>query len=184
MMTTYSIPEIEERLAQVRDQIVRTVDALSDERLFAGSDQSWSAADYLKHLILAVKPFAKGLALPREQLLQMFERPSAPSRSYEAFAAAYHDLIAAGARAELVPTVMPTGYRMPEGVTDVRAYLLETWQDANARLLKALQGWTEGDLDAYQMPHPAVGMATIREMLYFTLLHNTLHGADIAGKAG
>ncbi|MBK8026326.1 MAG: DinB family protein [Chloroflexi bacterium] len=184
-MTDYSIPEIEEKLREVRDRIAGLIQTLPDERFFTGSAQDWSAADYVKHLILGIKPFAKGLGLPRERLQAMFERPDRPSRSYEDLVAAYEDVLAAGGRAELVPTVMPTGYRMPEGIAggaDESAYLLDTWQDSNERVFTALRGWTDDDIDAYQMPHPAVGMATLREWLYFMHFHNQLHAGDIARK--
>jgi len=37
-----------------------------------GTPQAWSAASYLKHLILSVKPLTKALALPQQSIRNMF----------------------------------------------------------------------------------------------------------------
>ncbi len=56
---------------------------------------------------------------------------------------------------------------------------MQTWNESNQRLFDALQNWEEADLDRYQVPHPAIGPITMREMLFFTLHHNSLHWRDI-----
>lgn len=179
-MTRYSIPEITARLRQSSDSISENAATMPEARFFAGTDEDWSAANYLKHLILVVKPFAKGLTMPREVLVRMFGTSAAPSRSYDEVVEQYRAVLATGLGAQNVPGVMPTGYRMPEGVTDERAYLVETWQDAVQRVFTALDSWTEDELDHYQMLHPAIRKATIREMLYFNIYHNEIHRDDIA----
>lgn len=176
----YTIPEMKAQLEQVRDELIRVVETMPEDRFFEGSETDWSAADYLKHLILAVKPFAKGLGFPPEQLERRFGKPENPSRSYEEFAVAYDTILASGVRAEMMPSILPAGYRVPEDVTDERAYLVATWRDAHERLFTAMDGWDEATLDQYQLPHPAVGNATLREMLYFTMHHNKMHTNDIA----
>jgi hypothetical protein len=44
--------------------------------------------------------------------------------------------------------------------------------DAFAR---ALERWSDRALDRYRLPHPLLGKLTVREMAYFTLLHNVHH---------
>jgi len=39
--------------------------------------------------------------------------------------------------------------------------------------------WSETDLDTHQFQHAALGMITVREVLFFTIFHNTLHWNDI-----
>jgi len=75
--------------------------------------------------------------------------------------------------------VTPITFRIPEGVTDVKAYLVELWQTTHANLVTALADWSEDALDRYQLPHPALNVISIREMLFFTLHHNTVHWGDI-----
>lgn len=180
---TYSKAQIIDHLQQIHQSIRQTVADMPEDKLFAGTTEQWSPADYLKHLIIANKPFAKGLMMPHDQLGEMFGKSDNGSMSYDELVGIYQNLINEGLRAELAPSVTPVNYRMPEGVTDVKTYLIETWDDANQRIVNALEGWSEDDLDTYRTPHPAIGVITVREMLYFTIHHNRLHGNDIANGA-
>ena len=89
-----------------------------------------------------------------------------------------------GMKAEEYERVTPMFYRFPEGTVNARVFLLQSWEDANQRLIAATNGWTESELDTLQMPHPAIGMVTLREMLFFTIYHNTLHWHDIQHAGG
>ena len=180
---TYSKTQIIDQLQQIHQLIHQTVADMPEEKLFAGTETQWSPADYLKHLIIANKPFAKGLMMPHDQLGEMFGKSDNGSMSYDDLVAIYQKMIDEGLRAELAPSVTPVNYRIPEGVTDVKTYLIETWDDANQRIINALEGWSEDELDTYRVIHPAIGAITVREMLYFTIHHNRLHGNDIANGA-
>jgi hypothetical protein len=180
MMTSpHTKSQLIEQLSQVQRGVAETVQAMSASQFTSGTDEAWSAANYLKHLILSVKPFAKAIGLPPAQLQRMFGKPERPSMSYDELVVRYQERIADGVRAEDFERVTPASYRMPEGVENEQEYLLKTWNDSNRRLFDALQRWDEADLDRYQVPHAALGTITVREMLFFTLHHNTLHWRDI-----
>ena len=185
MTDPYTKAELIAQLTLTQQQVHNDIAAMTDAQFDAGSDQSWSAAGYLKHLILSVKPVAKAINLPPERLLSMFGQAENPSRTYGEVMAAYQARLAEGIRAEDFDRVTPGFYRFPEGVTDEKTYLTQTWDESNTRLLAALEQWDEVTLDSHQMPHPAIGMITVREMLFFTLFHNRLHTQDIrqAGRA-
>jgi len=110
----------------------------------------------------------------------LFGKSENASMTYDKLVAIYQKMIDEGLRAEFAPSVTPVNYRMPEGITNIKTYLVETWDDANQRVVSALENWSEEDLDVYRLPHPAIGAITVREMLYFTVHHNRLHGNDIA----
>ena len=171
--------EVIEYLQQVQRSVHDDIAAMTEAQFNAGSDQSWSAAGYLKHLILSIKPVAKAIKLPQERLQSMFGQPEKPSRTYAEVMAAYQARLAEGIRAEDFDRVTPGFYRFPEVITDEKTYLTQTWDESNERLLAALEQWDEVTLDSHQMPHPAIGMITVREMLFFTLFHNRLHAQDI-----
>lgn len=171
--------QIIEQLTSVRDGVAATVQSITPEQFDNGTAQAWSAASYLKHLILSVKPFAKAMNLPKEQLNKMFDKPDRPSHTFEELTAMYKQRLAEGIRAEDFDAVTPVTYRMPEGVENVKDYLVDVWNDSNNRVLTALESWDESELDTYQLPHPAVGLITMREMLFFTVYHNNLHWRDI-----
>jgi uncharacterized damage-inducible protein DinB len=179
MNMPHSKTELIAQIREVEAALADTVAGLSAEQFDQDAPDAWSAAGYLKHMILSTKPFAKALALPREQMQSMFGQPDHASRNYEELVAAYKQRLDDGIRAEDFNAVTPVAYRLPEGTEDVQAYLLEVWHDAHNRLWQALENWSDEDLDRYQLPHPALGLITLREMLFFTLHHNTLHWHDI-----
>ncbi|HVU11259.1 MAG TPA: DinB family protein [Phototrophicaceae bacterium] len=171
--------EIVAQLRQVQQGISQTAQAIPTAQFFQGTAEAWSPCDYLKHLLLAVKPFAKGLNYPPEQIGTLFGVPDHPSRSFAEVGAVYQAQLSRGLRAEDVPNMLPVGYRMPEGVTDVQIYLIESWNDAHVKLYAGLSHWSEADLDSHQFNHAALGLMTVREILFFTIYHNTMHWHDI-----
>jgi hypothetical protein len=176
--------EIIEQLASVQTHVTTDIGRMSEAQFCNGSAESWSAADYLKHLLLSIKPMTKAMGFPAEVLEKQFDRSGRPSRTYAEVMSAYKKRLDEGIRAEDYDRVVPVFYRFPEGTTDERAYLVQSWNETHQRLITETQGWSEDDLDSLQMPHPAVGMITLREMLFFTIFHNTLHWHDMQHAAG
>ena len=166
-------------LSEVQAGLDSTVQAQSAEQFNRGTETDWSPSDYLKHLLLSNKPFVKGLGKPKEFLESAFGLIDRPLLSFDDVVAEYASKIAGGVRAEDSPTVVPVAFRMPEDVQDSQAYLREMWNATHANLVKTLEDWSEDDLDRYQIPHPVLGMISIREMLFFTLHHNRIHWGDI-----
>lgn len=171
--------ELVAHLDEVGRDITATVEGLSESAFHRETATEWSASGYLQHLILSVKPLAKALALPPEQKQAMFGLPDHLSRTYQEVVDLYWTSLPAILPDDIPNPLGPTSYRFPEGVQDQKVYLTQTWADACTRLAAALAPLSEEDLDAYQLPHPAMGLITLREMLCFTHFHNTLHWGDI-----
>ncbi|HEX2908502.1 MAG TPA: DinB family protein [Phototrophicaceae bacterium] len=168
-----------ERLQRVQQTISDTVQGLSPAQFVTGTDTAWSAAGYLKHLILSIQPIARVVSRSAEQLRRRFGQPDRPALTYAEVVAAYRKRLDEGVRAEDYDAVVPSALLLPDGLENEQPYLLETWYDLHTKLLGAIENWNETDLDTCQLPHPALGILTIRELLFFTLYHNTLHGRDI-----
>lgn len=185
MSHPHSKADLIAQLKEVQRSLTASVETISPERFDLSDGTEWSAASYLKHLILSNKPFVRGLGLPKEQLAGMFGQAERPSRTYGELTEQYGTLTTTGGvRAEDYTNVTPVSYRMPEGVTDEQAHLVEVWNTTHDKLYQQLETWSEEDLDAHQLPHPALGVLTIREMLFFTLYHNALHTRDIQRVGG
>ncbi len=167
-------------LEVAKNDVTTVSSALTEEQFLAEHGDTWSAANYLKHLIMSVKPFARALELPPEKMGKTFGQPENGSRTYDEVVSFYKDRLAEGLKAEMAPDFTPDNFRLPEDMgASLQTYLIETWQDGNERLLKNIGTWDEADLDQYQLPHPALGTLTLREMCFFTIYHNGLHGQDI-----
>lgn len=172
--------DVMDALRPVQRGLAETVATMPRDHFERPIDEGlWSPDFYLRHLILSSKPFVRVLEMRPDGARRLFPPPERPSMSYAELVNLYETKLAEGVRAEAVPQVTPDGYRFPDDVTDRQAFLLRTWNDTGDRLSAALDQWSESDLDAIQIPHPAIGMLTVREMLFFTLHHNTLHWGDI-----
>ncbi len=184
MSNPQSQKEIIEQIVHIQQGVSNDVKRLSDKQFINGTTESWSVANYLKHLLLSVKPVAKALSLPADRLQAQFGLAKHPSRTYTELVKAYQKRLDEGMKAEDYERVTPTFYRFPEGTVNARDFLMQSWDEANQRLINATNGWTETELDTLQMPHPAIGMVTLREMLFFTVYHNALHWRDIQAAGG
>jgi hypothetical protein len=171
--------EILVELQNVQQRVVQIIAGMDVAQFSKPNAENWSPADHIKHLLMSIKPFAKAMMMPREQMTGMFGTASRPPMSFDELVKLYNDRIKDGLRAENTPSVTPESYRFAENTPDVQTYLIEQWNSANERLSAVVKDWTEADLDQYQLPHPAIGMMTLREMLFFTVYHNRIHGQQI-----
>lgn len=176
--------EIIQQIEAISHGVSNTIGQMAAEQFTTGTESSWSAESYLKHLLLSIKPLAKAIHFPAEQLQKMFGLSERPSRTYAEVVAAYQKRLNEGIRAEDFSPVTPMVYRFPDGVSDQHGYLLQSWAESNAKLVKGIGSHTETELDSLQMPHPAIGTITMREILFFTIFHNDLHWRDIQHAGG
>lgn len=140
--------------------------------LFAPLGDAWSPADNVRHLIKSNRPVAQALKIPKLFLLLRFGFARRPSRSYSALKATYHEALGSGLKAgSFAASSIPVDQQTDERREQELAKLSQTFSDLSA----AVQGWSEGALDRLRLPHPGLGLLTVREMLLFTLYHNTHH---------
>ncbi|MFC4638506.1 DinB family protein [Deinococcus hohokamensis] len=150
-------------LLLARSAVSEFVRGLSVAQFNEGSAARWSPAHHLDHLCRSNAPVAAAMAVP-DRL------PRVPDdRRSRTFAALYADY-----QARLAEGVQATGRFVPEPSGDLAAGLAE-YQDGLDALHAQAQTWPETDLETLAMPHPVLGLLTVREMLYFTLAHNLHH---------
>lgn len=144
-------------------------------------DRSWSPAQNVLHLISAIKPVVMALRLPRFLPRLLFGKFNAPSRHYDNIVELYQKVLAEGGQAsgKYLPKPVPT----PSDPVNYQRTKVSTLTATIQSLAKALEPWTEQDLDRIQLPHPLLGKLTVREMLFFTLYHLGHHKDKVAGKA-
>ncbi len=134
--------------------------------------EKWSPADHVRHLAKSSRPVGMALGLPRFVLRLRFGRAKDPSRALSVLREAYLVRLAEGVTAG---RFTPTPRAIPvDGATD-REKMLAEWNAADENLARRMAAWSEQDLDHYVLPHPALGRLTVREMLLFTLYHNSHH---------
>ena len=165
--TLFTKEQLVLRFSQDVALTVFTSAKFSEAQFFAPRLGKWSAAEQVKHLSLAAKPLVLALRLPRLVLSLLFGKAKKGSRSYEAIVSLYESKLKAGAKA--------TGDYIPQATQQTQEQLTNEFRCYYEKLAAGVATWREADLDTYRLPHPIIGKLTIREMMYFTLYHQTHH---------
>ena len=154
--------------------------SISQDEFFEAPQGIWSPAGNLVHLIKSVSPIGRALGVPKAALRLRFGKAKHASRSLAEVRAAYMVFVAAG-KAISTPEYEP---QVVENTQAEQQKIFEKWQQKNESLAAGIAGWSEEDLDFYQLPHPLIGNLTMREMLLFTLYHNMHHVNDVSRLIG
>jgi hypothetical protein len=150
--------------------------SLSPDEFVHRVGTAWTPGEHLQHLNIAVSAVARGLSMSPWLLRLRFGRAREPSRSFVRVRDDYRARLAAGAGASgrFVP---PREELAPDQRSGRQAESLARWRRVNARLVAALQHWSELNLDRVRLPHPILGKLTAREMVLFTIYHGQHHVA-------
>ena len=132
----------------------------------------WAPADQVRHLTRAIRAVNQGIKLPRVALFVLFGPSRRASRRFDVLAADYKAALARGGRAgRFTPPAVEATQQTAAGRTRIMAHHAA----AIEAFARALARWSDRALDRYRLPHPLLGKLTVREMAYFTLLHNVHH---------
>jgi len=157
---------------QVNKDVADFFLAIPAEKFYTHPMDVWSARDNLDHLNKSVCPVATALGLPKILPSVLFGKAKKPSRNFEEIRETYQAALAQGGKAG--------GKFLPDKADELskteKEELLKKWQKVSDKLVSVLNDkWSEKDLDTYTLPHPLLGKMTVREILLFTLYHNTHH---------
>lgn len=152
-------------------------DSVDDKRFFDSSAGKWSIAENLIHLSKSAKAVHKGLVNGSAALLTFFGAANAPSQDYDAVVERYRVALAAG-------LIAPSSFVAQSSLDDTRASVLDRYALEHKTLVESLHAYSEEELDQAQLPHPALGNMTVREMLYFMVYHIGHHQKAIERLVG
>ena len=165
-------PELAAALQRLTQEGTRTLGTMPVTVFFEPQGDKWSPAEHARHLRKSSAPLVVALKLPAWLLRLRFGRPKRASRTFIKLREDYRRALAQGGQA---------GRFAPRPERDAldpdmrRAEILTIWSGTNARLCTALARWREDRLDTVQLPHPLLGMLTVREMMAFTVYHTSHH---------
>ncbi len=171
-----SFEDLRRGLADCANDVWEFFGSLTESQLAARRDGGWSCVDDLVHLRLSVVAVTRALQAPKLLLAVRFGVTRRGSRSYADVAEAYAQRLKGGVHAPPAFSPKPQADLEPAAYRD---HLLSRWTELADRLDTALDRWNEKSVDRHLLPHPALGKVTVREMLYFTHLHN-LHHIEVA----
>ncbi len=167
-----SAESIRDALTRIHAESVAYWASFNTAGFLAPIGAAWSPADNVRHLTKSVQPLTRGLELPRLVVRLRFGGSKRPSRNYEQMRTDYRRALAAGGQAG---KFAPTPLTHVVDAEAERARIMSSHVAAINALAAALIKWPERALDRCQMPHPLMGLLTVREMLFFTLYHNQHH---------
>lgn len=172
LIHAHTIPLLLEELHGSHEVLWGTVSALDPAKQLQAEPDKWNAVQHMLHIHLGVKAMANYLAMPKELIAERFGRMERMSMDMDALTAKYYDRLAQGVTPpdRFMPPVLSVE-EVPGLIAEGRALL--------KRLMSALEGWGEAELDGYMCPHPAMGPLTAREMVMFTVLHARHHTRSI-----
>jgi len=168
---TYSKADILQQIPPIFDEVTaaiqNTPDELFNKEIIEGK---WSIAENFDHLIRGGAAVASGLKM-NKMMLRAMGKPNRPSRTFEALVTRYQDKLATGAGAGLTGSFAPDKSKGYD-----KAEMLKNWETVKGKLAERTnKKWSEKDLDNYLMPHPLLGKLLVREVLFFTIYHNSHH---------
>ncbi len=152
----------------------------SDE-FFSPIGEAWSPADNVRHLIKSNRPLDRALRLPKLMLLARFWVSGGRSRGYSELVGTYQEALGGGLTAgRFSPRPLAPGEDTPEMQKRLVADLTTTLDG----IAEATRRWSERQLNWLRLPHPGLGLLTVREMLFFTLYHQKHHAGTVARRKG
>lgn len=172
----YNKPEIIKVLETQKLEFQNLLSSTPTNTFFDGSSQKWSVAHHVKHITSAISRIAQGLQNP--ELLPKRE-PATPSKDSETMSKAYTHAL------QITPLekLQQLGSRVTlEEQTDLEVYktqLISGFSKSIDTFNIALETFAEENLEALGMPHPLVGVISVREMLFFAVYHNAHHHSGI-----
>jgi hypothetical protein len=172
----HSRAEVVEAFCNIREWGSQFWNGIDAEEFFVPRDGSWSPADHVRHLIKSNRPVAGALAMPKALLLIRFGIAFRPSRSYSGLRDVYREALDGGLKAG---GFSPRPLATDEQTLAEREKILASWAGTLDTLAETATSWSDRSLDRLRLPHPGLGLLTVREMLLFTIYHNThhVHGA-------
>jgi len=128
----------------------------------------WSASEHLAHIVLSVRPLVKILQMNKDVMLEKFGTSERKLRSYEAMTALYIKKLGSGKKA---PKPFDPAFHQKE---NKRALCEKLTKDITTLCL-LIEGLSETELDQLAIPHPLLGVLSVREMMYNAIYHGQHH---------
>lgn len=161
------IPQLKQNLATSFQETIEWLKAQKLEKFEQGPPDKWDTSQHLDHLMNVTKSINTALRLPKFIIRFRFGKPNRTSRDYDAIVARYQEKLKG-----LPPGVAPGGKKYPIGK---KMTLLSKFEAQAKKVNKAIDKWTEADLDNHLFPHPLLGKMTVRELILWMTYHNYHH---------
>jgi hypothetical protein len=160
---------IKQQLVKEHTAFADYVLTLSEADFNFALPEKWNAGEHLQHILLSVTRLNSAICNPKYILPIEEVEPKRAAMNYDTFAKVYIDKIK-GKGLKAPPPFIPERINIEQ-----RQQLINNVQAMVAELCLKLDTYSEQELDALTLPHPAMGRLSLREMMYFTIQHAGHH---------
>ena len=136
------------------------------EELFVGK---WTAGQHVEHLRMSTKPVNTIMKLPKLVLRYKWGTCNRAERSFEELVHKYETKL------QEVKPKAPSRFSPRFVSNSEKNTVLDHLDNERHTMIKLTHKWSEKALSKYVIPHPLLGKLSVREMLYFTILHTDHH---------
>lgn len=164
--------QIIEKLNENHKEFADFIAGLAEPDFMFTIDDKWTPGQQAEHILKSMKPVKFAFSLPKSFLKLFFGKSNRPSKTIEGLYIKYKHKLAEGGKASApyVPSTVPFKKKNE---------LSNAINEINAAIVSKLEKCTEESLDIYILPHPLLGKVTLREMLYFNIIHVKHHYSAI-----
>jgi hypothetical protein len=165
-------PEILDKLAVAFAETEMAGNSFSEAQFFEKpANGKWSTAENMQHLFVSVKPLVGLFGKP--ELMLQFGKCSRTAMDYDQVINLYHEKLKGFAGSGIVNNV--------ESLAPTQAEQIANLNSIHQKFLERAATLPQNILDEYQIPHPLMGLLTVREFLYFTHYHEGHHTQTMLG---
>lgn len=151
------------------EELIRYVDRLDDRGFSYSYDNKWTPGQQLEHILRTIIPFPKVLS-SKAFILEKFGKINRSTWDYTTVLENYLQT-SLKAPEQFVPKDDIAIIQKNELIRDIQAILRKT--------ASLLDTYSEDELDTLALPHPLLGVLTIREMFYLMSYHPLHHQQHI-----
>ena len=164
--------EINQALQQAVASCAATARQYEETVFLRQAHERWSRAEHLIHLTKVASSVCKALQMPASMLQSTFGAVQHTTRPYDEIVEHYDTAL----KGDFVRALPFCTFQTD---TDTQDSVLLGFVQQHEILGQLLLQRTEEELDACQIPHPAMGNLTLREFYYFLIYHIGHHQRGI-----
>ncbi len=163
-MTTQDLLEI---FGQNHEELTNYIATLDDEKFMQSNNGKWTPGQQLLHVYLCLKPINQALG-SKDFIRNTFGASDHPAMSYDEVMTVYRQGLDNGGKA-------PEQYVPKEVLAAGREELSQKLLNIVHAIQLQLKDYTDEELDTLVLPHPFLGLLSIRELFYLMTYHPIHH---------
>ena len=168
--------EILSAIEDIAEKVESYYTSLSPEQFFHDGLGGWSAAQNLSHITFIGSLAVYLFGLPRFLFI-----PFGKQSVQRDFNTLKNDYIGSD-KVIFIGPLAPSSIAPPLDANNVIQTMVSDWRKVYRDLNLAIQSIPEEDMDNYSLPHPSMGMLSLREMIYVLIIHPIHHTYKVEQK--